>query len=303
MDDFQQDAEPEAVAVDTADDGADEDRFYDTLEDAAAALADDDEGEIAEEEAPEEPEAESEAEEPGGPLVTLSDGTKLSLDEVESGYLRQADYTRKTTEVAAERQRVSAYEAALTERAQTIDRASQRMVELVNMLIPPEPDAALARTNPAEYVHQKALRDQAMAEITGFLSVKDEAGQAVQALQAEQVQQQRQAENDQLVKAMPKLKDPTALAKFDAEVKAAAKGFGFDDAVIEATTDHRVRMAMYYAAIGQRAVANQQAAKRRVEAPKPGKPAQAVQPVNKNLKAMRRLAQTGSFKDAMSIDF
>lgn len=301
MSDFPVEADQDDVVDDTAGEGFDEDHTYGTLEEAAAALGDDeDEAEPEEQVGEEDPEGEEEA---AAAVITLSDGTALTLEEVEKGVLRQADYTRKTTELAREREQVTAFQSALNERAQTVNQASQKLVELVHMLIPPEPAAALAQQNPGEYVRQKAMREAALNEISGFLSVKDQAGEAVQSLTQEQLQHQKRAEDERLVKAMPKLKDPAALAKFEADVKSTAKGFGFDDAVIDATTDHRVRMAMYYAGIGMRAVQNQAAAKRRVAVPQPGKPPAAAAPVDQNKKAMRRLIQTGSFQDALKLNF
>lgn len=298
MSDFHEEG-VEAVAVDTADESMSEDQAFDTFEDALAALGDDDEGEAVETEA----EEAEDAEEPGEVKVTLADGTEVSLGEIEKGYLRQADYTRKTTEIAQDRERVSQYEAALVERARSIETAHERLSEFVQGLLPPEPDAALARQNPAAYVQQKAMREQAIAELSAWMDARAQTGQAVEQLTAQQMEHQRTQANAELVKAMPKLKDAAALAKFDAEVAATAKHFGFDDATIAATNDPRVRRMAYYAAIGMRAEQNRQAASRRVEAPKPGKPAAPAQNVDRNRTAMRRLSQTGSIKDALQIDF
>lgn len=299
MSDFHTEGD-QAVAVDTAGEGMTEDHSYDTFEDALAALGDDDEGGAEAETAELPDEAE---EDPGAVKVTLADGTEVSLGEIEKGYQRQADYTRKTTEVAQERERVTQYEADLNERARFIETASQKLSSLVQQLVPPEPSAHLAQTNPAQYVQQMAMRQQAIAELQGWMAAGDEAGQAVQSLTAAQVEQQRQEANRHLAKSMPKLKDPAALAKFDADVKAAAQAFGFDDATIDATTDPRIREAMYFAGIGKRAVQNRQNASRRIEAPKPGKPGAVAQTVDRSKTAMRRLSQTGSIKDAMNIDF
>lgn len=292
----------ESVAVDTAADDFAEDHTYDTLEEAAAALGDDDQGE-------EQPEPEAdEATEDDAPAdevkITLSDGSEIPLSEVEKGFLRQDDYTRKTTEVAQERERVTAYENTLKERANLIETAQQRLVALVEGLIPPEPAAQLAQHDPARYVQEMAMRQQAIAELQGWMDAKDDTGKAVSSLTEAQTEHLRSSENDMLIKARPALKDPAALAKFDSEVASAAKQFGFPDDMIAATHDHRVRQMAYYAAIGLRAEANRKAAQRRVEAPKPGKPAPAnAQPTDKSKQAMRRLSQTGSIKDALKINF
>lgn len=299
MSDFQTEGD-NTVAVDTAEDGGQEDRYYDTLEDAVEALGDDDEGEG------EEPEAEADedsAEEPGAAVLTLSDGTELTLEEVEKGHLRMQDYTRKTTEVAREREALKERETTLTERARSIETASQRLVALVQQLIPPMPEPALARTNPGLYTQQRVMHEQAQAEIAAWMQAGQETKQAVQALTETQVAQRRADADTELAKAMPRLKDPAALAKFNDDVKAVASQFGFDEAMIAATIDPRVRRMAYYAGIGMRAEENRKAASKRVEAARVGKPPAPAKPTDQSRKAMRRLSQTGSIKDALSIDF
>lgn len=288
----------EPVAVDTAADGFAEDHTYDTLEEAAAALGDDDAGEEIPETEGELPESDEET--PADEVkITLSDGTETTLGEIERGFLRQDDYTRKTTEIAQERERVSQYEATLREKANLVDTAQQKLAALVQGLIPPEPSPALAQQNPAQYVQQMAMRQQAMAELQGWLDTGNEVQTASSALTEAQTAQQRAAEDDLLIKARPGLKDPAAMAKFNDEVAASAKQFGFPDEMIAATTDHRVRQMAYFAAIGVRAEANRKAAQRRVEAPRAGAPAAPAAPADKSKTAMRRLSQTGSMDDAV----
>lgn len=45
--------------------------------------------------------------------VTLSDGTQVSLDELERGYLRQSDYTRKTQDLSRQRNELAEAEQLL----------------------------------------------------------------------------------------------------------------------------------------------------------------------------------------------
>ena len=302
MSDFPLEGDQTSVADDTAYYDDAEDQSFDTLEDAVAALADDDEGEGAEPETAEADEGE-EADEPGEVKLTLSDGTALTLEEVEKGFLREADYTRKTMELAETRKAVVQRETELAEQTTIIETATQRLLGLVQQLVPPMPSAALAQQNPGEYIRQKAVHDQARSELAQWMDTAGDVGNVVQGFTRQQIEQRKSEANAELVKAMPRLKDPAAMAKFDADVAASAKAFGFDDATIAATTDPRIRRAMWLAAVGQRALDNQSAAKRRVEAPKAGKPPAPGKPTDKNRTAMRRLAQSGSIKDALSVDF
>lgn len=302
MNDFPQEGDQTSVADDTAQDDTLEDHSYDTLEYAVAALADDDEGEGPEPEAVEETD-EGEEDEPGEVKITLTDGTALTLEEVEKGFLRDADYRAKTMELAETRKAVVQREAALVEQTTIIETATQRLLGLVQQLVPPMPTAALAQQNPNEYIRQKAMHDQARTELAQWMDTAGEVGQVVQGFTAQQAEQRRQEANADLIKEMPRLKDPAALAKFDSDVAASAKSLGFDEATIAATTDPRVRRMAYLAAIGQRALDNQKAAKQRVAAAQVGKPPAPGKPADASTTAKRRFHQTGSIKDALRMDF
>lgn len=304
MNDFPTEGDMETVAVDTADNGGEEDRYYDNLDDAMAALGDDEEGEAQDAEPADDEPEDAEGDEPGAAKVTLSDGTEVSLGEIEKGYLRQADYTRKTQEIAQQREQHAQREASFAEQSKTLEAVSQALLARVQQLIPPPPHASLAHQNPAEFVRQKAIHEQAIEEFRGWVANVDGVKGAVQQFSAAQIEQRKAEANAELVKAMPKLKDPAAMAKFEADVSASAKQFGFDEATIAATTDPRVRQMAYYAAIGMRAEANRKAAAQRVGTPaKVGAPPAPAKPVDASKKAMRRLSQTGSLKDALNVDF
>lgn len=65
-----------------------------------------------------ETEVATEAEDPD--LIELSDGTKVTAEELVKGYLRQSDYTRKTQELASERKRVEDL-AGVVSKAKPVD--------------------------------------------------------------------------------------------------------------------------------------------------------------------------------------
>ena len=93
------------------------------------------------EESPEEEVAEEEViEEANGVLLTLDDGTPLTADDIKKGYLREADYTRKTQKLASERKAV---ESEAKARITALDAA------LASMKPEPEPNwEQLAESNP-----------------------------------------------------------------------------------------------------------------------------------------------------------
>jgi hypothetical protein len=292
----------EAIANEQADVALDEDQFFDNPEDAIDALEDD----MPEPEQPtdEESEEDSAPEEDESVLVDL-DGEKLSLKELKAGYYRQKDYTQKTTEVAQERKAVAETKAQLAERMAVIETATQNLGAFLQKIIPPEPPQQLAFSDPGKHYALQMQRQAAMAELSElFDAAKPVQGVKMQVSEAE-AKEYREREQAALVKAMPALADPVKKAAFDNSVKAAAKAFGFTDEEISATADNRVLRLVHYARIGQKAEENRKQAKARIETPRQGK-SQPVRtaPVNvENKKAMHALAKTGSFKEAMKVDF
>lgn len=300
MDGTEQVADQDVIVDEQAEQGGDEDQFFDNPEDAVDALEDDDtpEGEPAADEAEAEPEAEDDS-------VTVDlDGEKVSLKELKAGYYRQRDYTQKTTEVAQERKAVEASKAQLAERTSVIETALQNLSGYLQNLIPPEPPLRLAQTDPGQYQYQRALRENAIAELGQLVSIKAPVESHKQAVSEAEAREYRTRETEALVKAMPMLADPVKRAAFDQSVKSTASAFGFSEAEIAATADNRVLRLVHYAKIGMKAEENRNQAKQRVETPKAIKVKSAVPPVNvENKKAMHALSKTGSIKDAMRIDF
>ena len=80
---------------------------------------------------------------PPDSIYTLSDGTQVSLDELEKGYLRQSDYTKKTQATAQERaeaaQALALMEALVENPEATLEALRNNLIgEEENLLDPTE---------------------------------------------------------------------------------------------------------------------------------------------------------------------
>jgi hypothetical protein len=77
------------------------------------------------------------------PVAFEIDGTPITLTEAQRGYLRQADYTRKTQELAAQRERVSAFDALTSALARDPQGTLQVLAQQYNVPLgnptPPPP--------------------------------------------------------------------------------------------------------------------------------------------------------------------
>ena len=235
--------------------------------------------------------------------VELTDGSKVKLSEVEQGYMRQADYTQKTQEVARDREALTQLTQQYQQRVAEQNALQEKLLEYVGTLIPPEPDLSLAHTDPSTFQYQKALREQAIGEVQNLVALVNQSDQASAAAQTEQAEVLKQREEDALLREFPQLRDTEKRARFDKGFLDTAKSFGFTDQEIDSTFDHRVKKLVYFAHIGMNARKNQKNAQRRVvRKAAAGKGRAAVSP-QRNAAAMNRLRKSGSIDDALGVDF
>ncbi len=305
---------------DTATSASDEDQGFDTLEDAIGALGDDEEL-TDEQTGPEDGDLTSNDEKPSGEddetddgadfedgddvVVTLGDGEQVHLGELKKGYFRNKDYTHKTEALAQERKAADATREKYGQNAQSLQTAYQNLTHFLEGLIPPEPDLGVAQSDPATYQYQVALRNNAIAELQEVYAAGEQANATIQGASEEEIAHFRSAEYAKLFEAMPMLKDPGRKAAFDAANKKTALEFGFSETEIGSTADHRILKLVHYARIGKIAEQNRKNASRRIaEKPRKGTRSNPVagKPA-KNREAMKRLAKTGSFEDALAVDF
>lgn len=230
-------------------------------------------------------------------VVVDVNGEKLPLSELKSGYMKTADYTRKTQELGNKRRDLETLSTRVTQSVNAI-------ADLLVKQLPPAPDTTLAMTDPAKYVQDKAMHDAMMAQITAVIDQANTTKDVVNKLTQEQRSELLQSENAKLAEAFPQTTKPESRKKFFDDVANVAKDMGYSQAELESVTDHRVFKLAYYAKMGMEAEkAKAKAAQKVVNAPPmtPNKrPQNAAVKANKD--AMKRLDQTGSIKDAMLID-
>jgi len=265
----------------------------------------DDEGESTDGEDTTDDEQSDEELEVGDAIVTLPDGSEMTVSEIaelQAGGLRLADYTAKSTDVSKQRRAAEAAQLRNVEQDQFLQTTMQKFLGFVQKIIPPEPDLSLAQSDPGQYQYQKAIREAALAEINQITQIQGDVDTQAKKTSEDELGRYKQDQDAQLVMAMPHLSDPVKRSAFDKSVKAAAvKDFGFTEDEAANTHDARVLQVIHYAIQGKKAVKNRANAKRRVETPKTGK-AKASRATNMNgsQEAMQRLSKSGSVEDAVA---
>lgn len=180
-------------------------------------------------------------------LVTLPDGTEISVHELIRGNLRDADYRHKTMELADERREVAGERDQLNEIATTTANERIWMAQLLQSHMPKMPDRALAQQNPAmynqamaAYAHAKQNMEHSWNQLAQNHTAAFEASQA----QIERETEQQQAEIlagefDAMIKDNPEFEDPEKFDAFKQDALAHFQSYGFAPEEIEGVADHR----------------------------------------------------------------
>lgn len=227
-------------------------------------------------------------------------GEKLPLSELKSGYMRTADYTRKTQEIGNRRRELDALTSRVTDSVNAI-------ADLLIAQAPKAPDPTLAMTEPGRYVQEKAMHEAAMAQINSVLEKATGPKEVANKLTQEQRSEYLQSENAKLAEAFPQTTKPETRKKFFDDAASVARDLGYSDAEITAATDHRMFKLAHYAKLGLAAEKAAAKAKTKVVNVPPMAPNKRQAPnaskVKQNQDAMKRLSQTGSIESAMAVDF
>lgn len=178
----------------------------------------DDEDEVSQEtaQAPEAPK------EPGDDtLVTLSDGSKISLGELKKDPWLKRDYNFKTERHA---KAVQEFEALKQAEVQRISQQRDAVLAYAQQHMPQPPDESMTDSSspnydPFTYLELKNKYDRTMGQLNAMWQEREAEQQQAQAEQQKQVQSIRAQEQAKLYQALPKLKDEAKKNAFIEDIK------------------------------------------------------------------------------------
>ena len=256
------------------------------------------------EEQPEEEEEPKEEEEQQTFTVKV-DGKEVTvtLDELQKGYSRTQDYTRKTQQIAEVRKQVEAETQAV--RAER-EQYAQLLGALQAQLQSSEPQVDLDRLyqeDPIEWVRQKEVMRERQEKLAAIQSEQQRLSQVAQYEQQRAMEAQLASQQEALLAALPEWKDPKKAKAEKALVVESAKAAGFTDEDLKSVYDHRLVLLLRKAALFDQMVSKRQAIKPVVNnGPRPAKPGAAgrVSTATESTRAKQRLAKTGRVDDAAS---
>ena len=224
-----------------------------------------DEVETVEDDAPDAEEAEESQiltmEEYGDVQIQVGEDV-MTLADLHKGTLRQADYTRKTTELASERKELEAARQELAEKQRQLD------VAILNATgDEKEPDwAAMAEDDPLGYVSEKAKWDAKQSQ-------KRAAMEAQRKAHVEAAVQMRAQTSEIALKVFPSWADETEFQKGEPARRALAQEVGFSEQEYNSVNDFRLAALLEMAVKGKSKQADAKIAEKKIrKAPKVLKP-------------------------------
>ena len=276
----------------------------------AAASAEDESGveDAPEEESAEEQSEESEESEEQDQPQTFTvkvDGKEVAvtLEELQKGYSRTQDYTRKTQQIAEVRKQVEQETQAV--RAER-EQYAQLLGALQAQLQSSEPQVDLDRLyheDPIEWVRQKEVLRERQEKAYAIQAEQQRLSQLSQQEQQRAMEAHLESEKDALLAALPEWRDPKKAKAEKALVLESAKSVGFSEDDLKSVYDHRLVLLLRKAAMYDQMVSKRQDIKPVVNnGPRTAKPGAAgrVSTTTETTRAKQRLAKTGRVDDAAS---
>jgi len=279
-------------------------------EEAAAALDEslDVQDESSEETEAEQSELEEDTQDEAKPEVftVKVDGkeVEVTLEELQKGYSRTQDYTRKTQQIAEMRKATEAELQAVRAERQQYAQLLSALSEQVKTAAEPQVDwDRLYQEDPIEYVRQREVMRENREKAAAIQAEQARLAQLSQQEQMQQLQALKAKESEKLVEALPAWKDPAKAKAEKAMLVEFGQKMGFTPQELGNIFDHRVVLALRKAALYDQMQAKRQGIKPVTNnGPKPAKPGAAgrVSQMSDSVRANQRLAKTGRVDDAAS---
>jgi hypothetical protein len=269
----------------------------------ADALDDETDAEQSEED------GESEEEEQPQVFTVKVDGkeVEVTLEELQKGYSRTQDYTRKTQQIAEVRKQAEAeLQSVRAEREQYAQLLGALEAQVQQAAQPNIDWDRLYQDDPIEYVRQREVMRENKERAAAIQSEQQRLAQLSHQEQMQQRDQMLQQEQEALMAAIPEWKDAKKAAAEKAMLVQFGQKAGFSPDELKNVVDHRAVVLLRKAALYDQMMSKRGQIKPVTNnGPKPAKPGAAGR-VSNNTEAMRaqqRLAKTGRVDDAADAIF
>ena len=254
----------------------------------------------------EQTEVEEEQEQPTYYKVRVDgEEVEVTLEELQSGYSRQQDYTRKTQELSEQRKNVDKQREELAQRDAIYSQLLPRLEAQLKGEMADEPDwNKLVDEDPAMYVRQKQIWDEKKEKLRATQAEQRRLEEENAKKQQEQIAQMVQEGQQKLLELIPEWQDPEVATKDKLAIREyGINVLGYSPQEMDAVYDYRALLGLRNAWLQSKTVKATkkkptEKAKARVARPGTTNRPRSVAPVKK---AKQRLAKTGKPSDAAKV--
>jgi len=228
---------------------------------------------------------------------------EVTLDELQKGYSRTQDYTRKTQQIAETRKAVDAEASAIrAEREQYAQLLGALKQQLESTEAPVDMDR-LYNEDPIEWVRQSEVMRQKQDKLAAIQSEQQRLSQLTAQQRAQEMQAHLATQQEALIQAVPEWKDSKKAKAEKALLIEFGQKIGFSEEELKNVYDHRAVIALRKAALYDQMMSKRGQIKPVINnGPRPAKPSAAgrVSTTTESTRAKQRLAKSGRVDDAAS---
>jgi len=227
---------------------------------------------------------------------------EVTLDELQQGYSRTQDYTRKTQQIAETRKAVEAEAAAIrAEREQYAQLLGALQQQLESAGEQPIDWDRLYAEDPIEWVRQRELVRDKQERQAAIQSEQQRLSQLTAQQRSDEMKATLAKESQALIQAIPEWKDEKKAKAEKALLIEFGQKVGYSEDELKNVFDHRAVITLRKAALYDQMVSKRKDIKPVVNnGPRPVKPSAAgrVSTTTEGTRAKQRLAKTGRVDDA-----
>lgn len=231
----------------------------------------------------------------------------VTLDELQKGYSRTLDYTRKTQQIAEVRKQTEGeLQAVRAERGQYAQLLSALEAQVQQAAQPNIDWDRLYNEDPLEWVRQREVMRDNQDRSAAIQSEQQRLSQLSQQEQAQFMQQKLQHEQEALLAAIPDWKDAKKAQAEKALLLEFGQKIGFTQDELKNVVDHRAVLMLRKAALYDQMMSKRGNIKPVTNnGPRPAKPGAAGRVSNSTevVRAQQRVAKTGRVDDAANAIF
>jgi len=232
---------------------------------------------------------------------------EVTLDELQKGYSRTQDYTRKTQQIAEVRKQTEAELSAVRAEREQYAQLLSALESQVQQVAQPNIDwDRLYQEDPIEWVRQREVMRDNQEKAAAIQSEKQRLSQLSQQEQAQFMQQKLQHEQEALLAAIPDWKDAKKAQAEKALLVEFGQKIGFTPDELKSVVDHRAVLMLRKAALYDQMMSKRGNIKPVTNnGPRPAKPGAAgrVSNTTEAVRAQQRVAKTGRVDDAANAIF